>query len=85
MGIMCGTKLYTILYIIFLSSSTLVSNPGPSSYYYFLPLYRDLVICKDAGRPHQVDRAIDVQTVRAARLARDPARFWSGPSTAQHG
>lgn len=28
---------------------------------------------------------IDVQTVRDARLAHDPTRFWSGPSTAQHG
>jgi hypothetical protein len=28
--------------------------------------------------------SIDVQTVRAARLARDPARFWPGPSTARH-
>jgi hypothetical protein len=28
---------------------------------------------------------IDVQTVRTARLARDPARFWPGPSMARHG
>jgi hypothetical protein len=27
--------------------------------------------------------AIDVQTVRAARLARSPARFWPGPRTAR--
>jgi hypothetical protein len=28
---------------------------------------------------------IDVQTVRAARSARDLARFWPGPSTVRHG
>jgi hypothetical protein len=35
------------------------------------------------AQPDTMD--IDVQTVRAARLTHDPARFFPGPSTVQHG
>jgi hypothetical protein len=46
------------------------------------PLFNYIV---HLSRQQSADGLIDVQTVQAVRLARDPTRFWPGPSTTRYG